>query len=93
MRTFLPLPASFHGERGKAYPIPPPVSSVKCGFWEVCKRLAWTLALPIGRDKRDHLRHAQGAAGVDERRETRDANGDKQTLDDKVMRLRQCLIV
>ena len=54
----LPLHPSFHGERRKVYPIPPTVSSGKCGFWKLRGaarpegsphplRLARTLALPI----------------------------------------------
>ena len=34
------LHSSFHRKREKVYPIPPPVSSGKCGFWKLRGRLA-----------------------------------------------------
>ena len=34
-QPYLPLQPYFHGERGKVYPISPPVSSGKCGSWKL----------------------------------------------------------
>ena len=34
-QSYHPLHNSFQGNAGKVYPIPPPLSSGKCGFWKL----------------------------------------------------------
>ena len=65
-QPYLPLHPSFHGERGKVYPIPPPVSSGKCVFLEIARGGSPRRARPT----RCGLWGAQGADKRRERRQT-----------------------